>query len=123
MTENQTSINEACNSEVNQLKEHNHENIIKYYDHFIENEHLFIVIEFCEVNLFLKFKIFLLYIIINNIVFIIIKGGDLDDYLEDHFKTNKTINKDLVVKWLEQMVLVLKYLHSKNAIHRDFKPG
>jgi hypothetical protein len=46
----QKTISEVCNSEVNQLREHNHENIIKYYDHFIENEHLHVVIEFCEVN-------------------------------------------------------------------------
>jgi hypothetical protein len=52
----QKTINEVYNSEVNQLREHNHENIIKYNDHFIENEHLFIVIEYCEVIylLFLK---------------------------------------------------------------------
>jgi serine/threonine protein kinase len=52
----QKTINEVYNSEVNQLREHNHENILKYYDHFIENEHLFIVIEYCEVIylLFLK---------------------------------------------------------------------
>ncbi len=55
----QKTISEVCNSEVNQLREHNHENIIKYYDHFIENEHLHVVIEFCEVNLCFKFKNFL----------------------------------------------------------------
>ena len=48
-----------CNSEVNQLREHNHENIIKYYDHFIENEDLHVVIEYCEVNLFFILKTFL----------------------------------------------------------------
>jgi serine/threonine protein kinase len=56
---NQKTISEVCNSEVNQLREHNHENIIKYYDHFIENEHLFIVIEYCEVNLYFILKTFL----------------------------------------------------------------
>ncbi len=54
----QKTINEVYNSEVNQLREHNHENIIKYYDHFIENEHLFIVIEYCEVIYLLFFKRF-----------------------------------------------------------------
>jgi hypothetical protein len=62
----------VCNSEVNQLREHNHENIIKYHDNFIENEHLHVVIEYCEVNLYIKFKIFL-----NTIIR---QGGDLDDY-------------------------------------------
>ncbi len=56
---NQKSISEVCNSEVNQLREHNHENIIKYYDHFIENEYLHVVIEYCEVILCFKFKDFL----------------------------------------------------------------
>ncbi len=49
---NQKTISEVCNSEVNQLREHDHENIIKYYDHFIENDHLHVVIEYCEVIYF-----------------------------------------------------------------------
>ena len=48
------------------------------------------------------------------------EGGDLDDYLTENFEV---ISKDHVVEWLKQMVSALKYLHSKKAIHRDFKPG
>ena len=50
------------------------------------------------------------------------EGGNLDEYLENHFTANRTISKYLVVEWLKQMVSALKYLHSKIYYHGDIKP-
>ncbi len=38
-------------NEVFMLSELEHEDIIKYYDFFIENDHICVVLEYCQVNL------------------------------------------------------------------------
>ncbi len=48
-------------SELTFLSELEHEKIVKYYGYFIEDEHVHTVSEFCEVNLFLILKKFLIY--------------------------------------------------------------
>ena len=35
--------------EINYLFKFNHENIVKYYDHFATNDNLYLVTEYCEV--------------------------------------------------------------------------
>ena len=35
--------------EINQLKKFNNKNKIKYYDDFIENDYIYLVLEYCEV--------------------------------------------------------------------------
>ena len=87
---------QKCEADV--LSKIEHENIIKYYAFFIENDHICVVLEACDM--------------------------DLQQFLERHFKVkkNKTIDKDLALKWLKQLVAGLKYLHSKKCHHRDLKP-
>ena len=46
----QVDMNNEIFSETSQLKEHFHENIIKYFDDFIEDEHLYVVLEYCDVS-------------------------------------------------------------------------
>ena len=36
--------------EINYLFKFNHENIVKYYDHFATNDNLYLVTEYCEVK-------------------------------------------------------------------------
>ncbi len=36
--------------EADRLSEMEHENVIKYYEFFIENNHICIVLEYCDVN-------------------------------------------------------------------------
>ena len=35
--------------EINYLFKFNHENIVKYYDHFVTNDNLYFITEYCEV--------------------------------------------------------------------------
>ena len=49
---NPNDVIEDMNNEIKQLKEYNHENIIKYYGHFIQQDHIYIVLEYCQVENF-----------------------------------------------------------------------
>ena len=55
-------FNESAKSELKKMQTINHENIVKYYDHFIHSghiEHICIITEYCQVTIFSlkKFKI------------------------------------------------------------------
>ena len=46
---NSNDIEEKLKTEINQLKNFNNKNIIKYHDDFIENDYIHLVLEYCEV--------------------------------------------------------------------------
>ena len=86
-----------------------HQNVIKYFEHFLNTKKLFIVYEYCEVLKIIS-KIYNFYFVI------IIKGGNLDDYLR-----RKPLDKGQLLNWFKQIVEGLKYLHSNKIHHRDLK--
>jgi NIMA (never in mitosis gene a)-related kinase 1/4/5 len=74
----------------------NHDNIIKYIDSFFDTETVYIVMEYAE-------------------------GGDLNQYIRQCKENNSYIAEIQVWKWLIQLILAVKYIHTKKVLHRDIK--
>ena len=47
-------VRELEKNEASRLSQLEHESIVKYYDFFIHDRHICVVLEYCEVNLVLK---------------------------------------------------------------------
>lgn len=85
-----TFLNEAL-----MMQQINHRNIVKYMDHFKENESIYIVMEYYE-------------------------GMLLDQYLKD-FPVND--RDHLYTSIFLPLIDALRYLHKKGILHRDIKPS
>ena len=70
--------------------------VVKYYDSFIENHNLNIVMEYCE-------------------------GGDLYQYIEKNKKIKKKLKEKTIWEIFIKMILGLSAMHKKNILHRDIK--
>ncbi len=92
-TENEI-ITETSMTEVNLLKDLNNRHIPRVIDIIDAGVNIFVVQDF-------------------------IQGRSLDDILEEQ----KKVPQEIVVEWMKQMCDVLYYLHERNIIHRDIKPG
>ena len=96
-------INEPFNSESNYIKLLNllktikNENIIRYYDYFLEKDYLNIIMEYAG-NLNLK------------------------KFIWDQKNKNKFIEEKVIKNIIEQICLGLKEIHNNNIIHRDLSP-
>lgn len=87
-----SSILRSFEAEVNSLIKIDHPNIIRLYDYFTEDEHMFLVLEFCN-------------------------GGTLEDKI-----TNGDVLSDFVkFKICSQIISALKYCYDKSIAHRDIK--
>ena len=84
-------------NEANILSSLNSENIVKYYDSFIDKDSFNIVMEYCE-------------------------GLDLRKYINQHKELNIFIEKDIIIYIFLGICNGLKEIHDKNIIHRDLKP-
>jgi len=78
-------------SELKIISEHNSNFIIKFYNAFVQDDYMCIVMEYCS------------------------KGT-----LENYIKKNKLLNEN-VWKYFSQICGSLMYLHNNNIIHRDLK--
>ena len=87
---------QECYREVSILKKVSHQNIIKYYSSFLENEILYIIMEYAEL-------------------------GDLYSLIKYYKKHSKFFDEIDLWKIASEILSGLDYLHSKNIIHRDIK--
>ena len=98
--------------EAKQLRTYQHKYIVKYIDEFLH-------VEFSPVGPKYAFMIIMEYC----------KGGDLMQLLTSqklsYIKGTKGMHfeEELIMKWLLQIIQAIKYLHDRNAIHRDLKCG
>ena len=94
---NKQTINEL-EKEAELLKSVNHPNIIQFYESFIEDTNLYIVMEYCEKN-------------------------DLNRYINDFKDKNEKIPEEFIWKVAFQVLDALHYLHNERKIvHKDIKP-
>ncbi|KAK3585259.1 hypothetical protein CHS0354_006307 [Potamilus streckersoni] len=85
---------QAALNEVKVLSMLSHPNIIEYYENFLEDKALMIVMEYAE-------------------------GGTLLDYL--HQRNNRLLEEEEILRFFAQMLLSLQHVHSKQILHRDLK--
>lgn len=94
-------LQELIESEIEILKRLSHDNIIKFYGYTKSNDIYYLHMEYCD-------------------------GGDVYDYLKNG-KENKSRNSFggytnmFLYDFCKQVIGGLKYIHTKNIIHRDIK--
>ena len=113
----------------------NHENLVKFYGYFEDKENITKFKEIKEDQLKKKKKISKEDISFRNetndkeiycLVMEFAQHGSLEDYIKKYKDNCKggyvPLSQDIVIKFLEQTLSALKYLHSKKIVHRDIKP-
>ncbi|CAI2386963.1 unnamed protein product [Moneuplotes crassus] len=87
-----------CLKEVKLLQSLDHPNIIQYLDSFIENNELYIVVEWAE-------------------------KGDLKYIVKRALKEDSHLDENRIWEYISQMAEALAHMHSKRIMHRDLKPA
>ena len=85
-------------NEANILKSINHNNIVKYYESYREDNSFFILMEYCE-------------------------NSNLEVFIKQHKKENKLIDNNVLYYIILDICSGLKEIHNKKIIHRDLKPN
>ncbi|CAL1542439.1 unnamed protein product, partial [Lymnaea stagnalis] len=85
---------QAALNEVKVLSMLHHPNIIQYFENFLEDKALMIVMEYAQ-------------------------GGTLLDFLQS--RNGILLEEEEILKFLAQMLLSLQHVHSKQILHRDLK--
>ncbi|KAF1766127.1 hypothetical protein GCK72_006083 [Caenorhabditis remanei] len=80
--------------EIETMKRLDHRNIVKFYESFVDNDDTYVVMELCEGGSLIEF---------------VKRRGPLDDATAVHI--------------LRQLIAAVKFIHSKNIIHRDLSAG
>ena len=98
-TANLLDMEKYYNNEIELITKLNHQNIVKYYKSFTENNKIYIIMEYFD-------------------------NGDLQSYIKalkfDQDKKDK--NKGEIWNIFYQCMQGLNYLHSTGVVHRDIKP-
>lgn len=99
----QVSIFDMAEAEREQAKQEvillsclKHPSIVEYYDSFIQDGHLHIVMEYCQ-------------------------GGDLASAMKEARRRKMYFSEAQVLDWIAQLCLAVQYMHSRLVLHRDLK--
>ena len=98
-------FDENTKNEIEILKSINHDNIVKYYNSFIQKEDnsfsqeekLYIIMEYCE-------------------------KGDLRKLIKSYKEKKEKIKENEIINIILDICEGLKEIHKRNIIHRDLKP-
>ena len=82
--------------EVETLRLLDHPGIVRYHEHFVHDDSLWVVMAYCE-------------------------GGDLAQHIKLRKKEGRHFEEHEVIDWFVQIVMALHYVHSKRILHRDLK--
>lgn len=86
----------ATNREVAVLKKLNHPHIVRYIESFVEDEHLVIIMEYCD-------------------------AGDISNSVSAARSQSNPLTEEMILHWLLQAALALEYMHVNRVLHRDIK--
>jgi serine/threonine protein kinase len=84
--------------EVAHLADLKHPNIIGYFESFILNKELYIVMEYAD-------------------------GGSMDRVVREHKEIGTTLPTSKVKRWFTELLLAVGFVHSHKRMHRDIKIG
>ena len=84
-------------NEANILSKLSSENIVKYYDSFLDNDSFNIIMEYCD-------------------------GLDLRKFINEHKRKNVLIERNIILHIISGICKGLKVIHNSKLIHRDLKP-
>ena len=93
----QLENNDISRNEIEIHKSLKHNNIVSYKDSIIDNDTVYIIVEFCE-------------------------NKDLASFFGEN-KKRKNLKEIEVQYFILQIIHALKYLHKRRIVHRDLKPG
>ena len=79
------------------LKYIKHDNIIKYYNTYINNKYYYIEMEYCF-------------------------GGNLNEFIYNNNNYNGILNEIILKQFIYKLCDIMKLFHSNNIIHKDIKP-
>ena len=88
---------ENIKKEADILSKFNCDNIVKYYDSYLDKDKFYILMEYCA-------------------------GKNLKNFINIYFKNNELIEEDIIYNIIKQICIGIKEIHNKNIIHRDIKP-
>jgi len=53
----------------------------------------------------------------------LVEGGSLKAFMEERFKLGKSFTDEEAATLMRAIFSAVQYIHSKNIVHRDIKPG
>ena len=87
---------QSARKEAELLKDLRHPHIVSFVESFIDKGVFIIIMEYCE-------------------------EGDLAGHIDKLKKRKMNFPEDLILNWLFQLCVALKFIHSKKILHRDIK--